>query len=55
MNESSLMILQDSKLDYTKELIGSQFKIVDSPYILVLVVEVHLILILINYRKRKDK
>ncbi|KGQ86958.1 iron-sulfur cluster assembly accessory protein [Candida albicans P94015] len=32
MNESSLMILQDSKLDYTKELIGSQFKIVDSPY-----------------------
>ncbi|CAK9438965.1 uncharacterized protein LODBEIA_P31890 [Lodderomyces beijingensis] len=32
LDESSLMILQDSKLDYTKELIGSQFKIVDSPY-----------------------
>lgn len=32
IDESSLEILQDSKLDYTKELIGSQFKIVDSPY-----------------------
>ncbi|EER30673.1 predicted protein [Candida tropicalis MYA-3404] len=32
LDESSLMILQDSKVDYTKELIGSQFKIVDSPY-----------------------
>lgn len=32
LDESSLMILQDSKIDYTKELIGSQFKIVDSPY-----------------------
>lgn len=32
IDESSLQILQDSKLDYTKELIGSQFKVVDSPY-----------------------
>lgn len=32
IDESSLQILQDSKLDYTKELIGSQFKMVDSPY-----------------------
>ncbi|RCK57337.1 Iron-sulfur assembly protein 2 [Candida viswanathii] len=32
LDEPSLMILQDSKVDYTKELIGSQFKIVDSPY-----------------------
>ncbi|CAI5758208.1 unnamed protein product [Candida verbasci] len=32
LDESSLTILQDSKLDYTKELIGSQFKIIDSPY-----------------------
>lgn len=32
IDELSLEILQDSKLDYTKELIGSQFKIVDSPY-----------------------
>ncbi|KAK6462398.1 hypothetical protein DFJ63DRAFT_154231 [Scheffersomyces coipomensis] len=32
LDQSSLEILQDSKLDYTKELIGSQFKIVDSPY-----------------------
>ncbi|KAK6205591.1 uncharacterized protein RJT21DRAFT_118097 [Scheffersomyces amazonensis] len=32
LDESSLEILQDSKLDYVKELIGSQFKIVDSPY-----------------------
>ncbi|KAG2736325.1 hypothetical protein G9P44_000415 [Scheffersomyces stipitis] len=32
LDESSLEILQDSKLDYTKELIGSSFKIVDSPY-----------------------
>lgn len=31
-DESLLEILQDSKVDYTKELIGSQFKIVDSPY-----------------------
>ncbi|GEQ68680.1 hypothetical protein JCM33374_g2348 [Metschnikowia sp. JCM 33374] len=31
-DESSLEILQDSKLDYTKELIGSSFKMVDSPY-----------------------
>lgn len=32
IDESSLQILQDSKLDYTKELIGSQFKMIDSPY-----------------------
>ncbi|KAI5961495.1 ISA2 [Candida theae] len=32
LDDSSLTILQESKLDYTKELIGSQFKIVDSPY-----------------------
>lgn len=32
IDESSLQILQESKLDYTKELIGSQFKMVDSPY-----------------------
>lgn len=31
-DESSLQILQDSKIDYTKELIGSSFKVVDSPY-----------------------
>ncbi|KAG7192820.1 [4Fe-4S] proteins maturation [Scheffersomyces spartinae] len=32
IDDSSLEILQDSKVDYTKELIGSQFKVVDSPY-----------------------
>ncbi|CAK7902286.1 iron-sulfur assembly protein 2 [[Candida] anglica] len=32
LDDSSLQILQDSKVDYTKELIGSQFKVVDSPY-----------------------
>lgn len=32
LDESSLQILQESVLDYTKELIGSQFKISDSPY-----------------------
>lgn len=32
LDESSLQILQDSKIDYTKELIGSSFKVVDSPY-----------------------
>lgn len=32
LDESSLEILQDSKIDYTKELIGSSFKVVDSPY-----------------------
>ncbi|KAG5422366.1 ISA2 [Candida metapsilosis] len=32
LDDSSLTILQESRLDYTKELIGSQFKIVDSPY-----------------------
>lgn len=31
-DESSLEILQDSKVDYTTELIGSSFKVVDSPY-----------------------
>lgn len=31
-DESSLEILQDSKVDYTKELIGLSFKVVDSPY-----------------------
>lgn len=31
-DDSSLEILQDSKVDYTKELIGSSFKVVDSPY-----------------------
>lgn len=31
-DEPSLEILQDSKVDYTKELIGSSFKVVDSPY-----------------------
>lgn len=29
---TSLEILQDSSIDYTTELIGSQFKVVDSPY-----------------------
>lgn len=33
-DESSLEILQDLKVDYTKELIGSSFKVVDSPYTL---------------------
>ncbi|CUM65148.1 uncharacterized protein PRCAT00002775001 [Priceomyces carsonii] len=32
LDDSSLEILQDSKVDYTKELIGSSFKVVDSPY-----------------------
>lgn len=32
IDDSSLQILQDSKVDYTKELIGNQFKVVDSPY-----------------------
>lgn len=32
LDDSSLQILQESKLDYTKELIGSQFKMVESPY-----------------------
>lgn len=32
LDESSLEILQDSKIDYTKELIGRSFKVVDSPY-----------------------
>ena len=32
LDESSLELLQESKVDYTKELIGSQFKVIDSPY-----------------------
>lgn len=32
IDESSLGILRESKIDYTKELIGSMFKVVDSPY-----------------------
>lgn len=32
LDPSSLEILQDLKIDFTKELIGSQFKVVDSPY-----------------------
>lgn len=32
VDESSLSILRESKIDYTKELIGSMFKVVDSPY-----------------------
>lgn len=31
MDEMSLGILKDSTVDYTTELIGSQFKIVDNP------------------------
>jgi iron-sulfur cluster assembly accessory protein len=31
MDEASLELLQGSKIDYTMELIGSQFKIVDNP------------------------
>lgn len=31
-DELSLEILQDSKIDFTKELIGASFKVVDSPY-----------------------
>lgn len=34
MNKSSLEILKGSKIDYTMELIGSQFKIVDNPSII---------------------
>lgn len=32
MDEASLDLLKGSKVDYTMELIGSQFKIVDNPY-----------------------
>lgn len=32
VDESSLSILRESKIDYTNELIGSMFKVVDSPY-----------------------
>lgn len=32
IDESSLSILRESKIDYTNELIGSMFKVVDSPY-----------------------
>ena len=31
MDEASLELLRDSKVDYTSELIGSQFRIVDNP------------------------
>lgn len=31
MDEPSLELLKGSKIDYTMELIGSQFKIVDNP------------------------
>lgn len=31
MDEPSLGLLKGSKIDYTQELIGSQFKIVDNP------------------------
>jgi iron-sulfur cluster assembly accessory protein len=31
-DENSIQLLQESKIDYTKELIGSQFKVIDSPY-----------------------
>lgn len=31
-DELSLEILQDSKIDFTKELIGASFKVIDSPY-----------------------
>ncbi len=33
MDKTSLEILRDSKVDYVHELIGSQFKVVDSPYL----------------------
>lgn len=32
IDQTSLEVLQDSTIDYTTELIGSQFKVVDSPY-----------------------
>ena len=32
MDEPSLELLQGSKIDYTRELIGSQFKITDNPH-----------------------
>lgn len=32
MDESSLHLLKGSRIDYTMELIGSQFKIVDNPH-----------------------
>lgn len=32
IDKTSLEILRDSKVDYVHELIGSQFKVVDSPY-----------------------
>ncbi|ANZ77267.1 BA75_05003T0 [Komagataella pastoris] len=32
IDKTSLEILRDSKIDYTHELIGSQFKVTDSPY-----------------------
>ncbi|GME84414.1 unnamed protein product [[Candida] boidinii] len=32
IDKMSLEILRDSKIDYATEMIGSQFKVVDSPY-----------------------
>lgn len=32
VDSTSLEILQESTIDYTTELIGSQFKVVNSPY-----------------------
>lgn len=32
LDEPSLELLKGSKVDFTQELIGSQFKIVDNPY-----------------------
>jgi iron-sulfur cluster assembly 2 len=32
IDHASLELLKDSKVDFTMELIGSQFKIVDNPY-----------------------
>lgn len=32
LDSSSLLILRESKIDYVKELIGTSFKVIDSPY-----------------------
>jgi len=32
IDESSLSLLRESSIDYTKELIGSMFRVIDSPY-----------------------
>lgn len=32
LDEPSLQLLKGSKIDFTKELIGSQFKVIDNPY-----------------------